>query len=135
MPISPSKAQTNHGREKTKSRRRSIVLLAVAAAFIVFVLYSLVMIEPVQVVNGHIERQGDRVFVQGVLKNSGSDLKAISVEVSYFDQRGKKLAEDKIRVEGLRHEAEVPFKTPARELTGASDFSIRLDRGRNAYGN
>ncbi len=135
MPISPSKPATNHAREKTKSRRRSIALLAIAAAFIVFVLYSLVTIEPVQVVDGRIERQGDRVFVQGVLKNSGPDLKAISVEVSYFDQRGKKLAEDKLRVEGLRHEAAVPFKTPARELAGVSDFSIHLDRGRNAYGN
>ena len=121
--------------DKMRSRRRALVLLALAAAFVVFVFYSLERVEPVKVVGGRIERQGGHVFVQGVLRNTGPDLQAIGLEVSYYDGRGNKLAEDKLEVEGLRHGADVPFKMPARELGGVSDFSIHLDRGRNPYGN
>ncbi len=101
----------------------------------VFVFYSLAQVEPVKVVGGRIEHQGGRAFVQGVLRNTGPGLRAIDIEVTYYDERGNKLAEDKLAVEGLRHGADVPFKMPARELAGVSDFSIRLDRGRNPYGN
>jgi len=131
LPIA-AKIATN---KKSRSRRRALILLALAVAFVVFVFYSLAQVEPVKVVGDRIERQGGRVFVQGVLRNTGPDLQAISLDVTYYDERGNKLAEDKLAVEGLHHGADVPFKMPARELAGVSDFSIRLDRGRNPYGN
>ena len=120
---------------KIRSRKRTLILLAAIGAFIGFVFYSLERIEPVKVVDGRIERQGDRVFIRGVLRNTGPDLQALALEVSYYDGQGHKLAADKVEVGLLRHGTDVPFKTPARELAGVSDFSIYLDRGRNPYGN
>jgi hypothetical protein len=111
------------------------VAFGLVAAFVAFVFYSLERVEPIKVIGGRIEHEGGRVFVEGALKNTGPDVPAIGLEVNYYDGRGNKLGEDKLDVAGLRHGAEVPFKMPARDLAGASDFSIHLDRGRNPYGN
>ena len=118
-----------------KSRKRGLILLAVVTAFVAFVFYSLTGVEPVKVTGGHLERQGGRVMVRGVLHNTGPDLKTLGVEVTYYDSRGHKLAQDRLEVANLRHDADVPFQAPERELPEASDFSIQLDRGRNPYGN
>ena len=122
-------------KRKLRSRKRMTTLALVALAFVIFVFYSLERVEPVKVLVSAIQHEGDRVFVQGVLRNTGSDLGAVGLEVSYYDQRGKKLADDRIEVDGLRSDTDVPFKTPARELAGVSEFSLRVDRGHNPYGN
>jgi len=121
--------------KKTGSRKGILMLLALAAAFIGFVFYSLERVEPLKVLDSRMERQGDRVFVQGTIRNTGHDLPAVELEVSYYDERGAKLASDRLTISGLRHDADVSFKTPAHQLAGAESFSIYFDRGRNPYGN
>ena len=121
--------------KKTGSRKGILMLLVLAAAFIGFVFYSLERVEPLKVLDSRMERQGDHVFVQGTIRNTGHDLPAVGLEVSYYDERGAKLASDRLTISGLRHDADVSFKTPAHQLAGAESFSIYFDRGRNPYGN
>ncbi len=131
MPTRPTAAES----KKTRSRKRVLILLAAVVAFIGFVFYSLERVEPLKVVESRMERQGDRVFVEGTIRNTGPDLPAVEIEVSYYDERGAKLASDKLTVSGLREGANVAFKTPSRQLAGAGSFSIYFNRGRNPYGN
>jgi hypothetical protein len=121
--------------KKTRPRKRILILLAAVAAFIGFVFYSLERVEPLKVIDSRMERQGDRVFVEGTIRNTGPDLPGVELEVSYYDERGAKLASDKLTVSGLREGADVTFKTPVRQLAGAGSFSIYFNRGRNPYGN
>ncbi len=126
---------TATGNKKTGSRARILIPLAAVAAFIGFVFYSLERIEPLKVIESRMQRQGDLIFVEGTIRNTGPDLRAIELEASYYDERGAKLGSDKVAVSDLRQGADVSFKTPARQLAGAASFSIYFNRGRNPYGN
>jgi hypothetical protein len=120
---------------KRKGFRRAPLLIPLSIVFIVFVFYSLERVEPIKVVGDRIERQGDLVFVEGTLRNTGADAHELDLEVSYFDKGGRKIGDDKIEVKSLPSGADLPFKMPVRQLSGVKDYSLRLDRGHNPYGN
>jgi hypothetical protein len=110
-------------------------MLAIAVAFVGFVFYSLMTVQPVEVVNSHLEHDGSRVFVVGELHNTASEPRAIDLEVHYYDRNGRALGQDTIKVDGLNPGAERGFKSPPREIAGVNDYSLYLNNGRNPYGN
>ena len=115
--------------------RQVPLLIPLSIVFIIFVFYSLERVEPIKVVGDRIERQGDQVFVEGTLKNTGADAQQLNLEVSYFDKGGRKIGDDTLEVKSLPGGTDMPFKMPVHQLSGVKDYSLRLDRGHNPYGN
>ena len=114
-------------------RRGAIIVLLAALCFAVF--YSLVGAEPVKVAGTRLVRSGDRVSVEGEVRNTGDDTGPLEVEVSYFDRDGHSLGKDVVSMDGLRHGAAAHFRSSPRPDDGLADFSIYLNHGRNPYGN
>jgi len=104
-------------------------------AFAGFVIYSLFTLEPVRVVRSHLEHDGSRVFVTGVVRNMADHARGIELEVHYYDRNGRPLGQDSLDLDGLQAGAMRDFKSPPRVLEGVKDFSIYLNNGRNSYGN
>ncbi|MFI5351925.1 MAG: FxLYD domain-containing protein [Candidatus Binatales bacterium] len=111
------------------------LMVAGAVAFVALVFAMLARVEPIQVVSSRLDRAGDQVSVEGVLRNTGPDAGAVSLEVSYYDSQGRKLAADAVPVGRLRSGAKIDFSSPARRLEDVQSFSVYVDRGRNPYGN
>lgn len=116
-------------------RKSGYVILAIAVAFVAFVGYSLTHVQPVEVVQKHLERHGNKVFVEGEVKNTGSKPAAIDLEIHYYNRAGRPLAQDRLTLYNLRPGSITPFKGPVHEMDGAVDFSLYLNHGRNPYGN
>ncbi|MGO9450228.1 MAG: FxLYD domain-containing protein [Candidatus Binataceae bacterium] len=116
-------------------RIRKIALVAVAAAFVGWVFYSLMHVEPVRVVESNLRHEDGQVFVEGKLENTGADVGPIDLEIHYYDNTGRALGQDKVVIDGLKGGAAARFRTPVRTLDGVSEFSIYLNHGRNPYGN
>ena len=110
-------------------------MLASALAFVGFVFYSLISVEPVKVVQSHLERDGNHVFVTGQVRNTADRARAIELEVHYFDRNGRALGQDTLTLDGLEAGAVRDFKSPPRTINGVDDFSIYMNNGRNPYGN
>lgn len=115
--------------------RSTWIVLGVAVVFVGFVFYSLTHVQPVQVLGSHLEHQGDKVFVEGEVKNTGSHASAVDLEVHYYDRNGRPLGQDVLKLTGLDAGSVRMFKSPPHDLSGVSDFSIYLNHGRNPYGN
>jgi hypothetical protein len=119
-------------------RRRRVgggLIFVGAILFAVMVLRMLAHVEPIEVVNSRLDRAGAEVAVEGLIRNTGSDSDAVSIEVRYFDGEGRKLAEDRVPLAPLASGAETGFKSRLRRLDDVRDFTIYIDRGRNPYGN
>ena len=116
-------------------RKGAWIMLAAALAFAGFVFYSLVSVEPIKVVQSHLEHDRDRVYVAGQVRNTGSHVRAIELEVHYYDRNGRPLGQDTLTLDGLAAGAVRDFKSPPREIAGVQDFSIYMNNGRNPYGN
>jgi len=116
-------------------RPAAALLVAGALVFVALVFAMLVRVEPIEVVSSRLDRAGDQVSVEGLLTNTGPDAGAISLEVSYYDSQGRRLAEDKVPVGRLQSGAKIGFSSPARHLEDVRSFTVYVDRGRNPYGN
>jgi hypothetical protein len=116
-------------------RRSAIVVLLGALIFVGYVFYALVGAEPVKVSETRLVRSGDRVAVEGEVRNSGDDTGPLEVEVRYFDRTGRSVGKDTVSLDGLRRGAAAHFKSSPRRDDGIADFSIYLNHGRNPYGN
>jgi hypothetical protein len=116
-------------------RPASALMIAGAAAFAAIVFAMLARVEPIEVVSTRLDRTGDQVSVEGVLRNTGPDAGAVSLEVSYYDGQGRRLADDKVPVGRLQSGAKIGFSSPARQLRDVGSFTVYVDRGRNPYGN
>jgi hypothetical protein len=110
-------------------------MLAAAVAFAGFVFYSLVSVEPIKVVRSHLEHDGHRVYVAGQVRNTADHVRAIELEVHYYDGNGRPLGQDTLALDGLEAGAVREFKSPPRTIDGVEDFSIYMNNGRNPYGN
>lgn len=110
-------------------------MLAGGLVFAGFVIFSLITLEPVEVVRSHLEHDGNRVFVAGAVRNTASHARGIELEVHYYDRNGRPLGQDSLNLEGLQAGAIRDFKSPSRVLEGVEDFTIYLNNGRNPYGN
>ena len=116
-------------------RKSAIVVLLGALIFAGYVFYALVGVEPVKVGETRLVRSGDRVSVEGEVRNSGDDTGPLQVEVNYFDRDGRSIGKDTVTMDGLRRGAAAHFKSKSRPDDGVADFSIYLNHGRNPYGN
>jgi hypothetical protein len=112
-----------------------MVLLVVAAGFAAFVFYSLLRVEPVRVMRSALEHRDGKVFVAGMLRNTGGKTGPLDLEVHYFDSSGRQIGQEKIVVGAMAKGAQASFQTPERDLPGVSEFSIYMNHGRNPYGN
>ena len=110
-------------------------MLAGGIAFAGFVFYSLLSVEPVKVVNSHLEHSSGLVDVAGQVRNTAERARAIELEVHYYDRIGRPLGQDTLTLSGLGPGATRAFKSPPRAIDGVEDFSIYLNNGRNPYGN
>ena len=121
---------------RRRNRLGTLLIAGAAAAFAVMVFTMLAHVEPIEVVDSRLVRSGDSTFIQGKVRNAGSDAGPIAIQVRYFDTNGRKLAEDEVKLPRLGAGAEADFSSPARELpSDVRDFTIYVDRGRNPYGN
>ena len=116
-------------------RKSAITILLVALCFAAYVFYSLIGVEPVKVADTRLVRSGDRVSVEGEVRNTGDDTGPLQLEVHYFDRDGHSIGKDVVSMDGLRHGAAAHFKSSTRPDDGVADFSIYLNHGRNPYGN
>ena len=116
-------------------RKGAIFVLLAALGFAGYVFYSLAGAEPLKVAESRLVRSGDRVSVEGEVRNTGDDTGPLQVEVSYFDRNGHSLGKDLVSIDGLAHGATARFKSSPRSDNGVADFSIYLNHGRNPYGN
>jgi hypothetical protein len=115
--------------------RTSWLLLALSAAFASLVFYSLLEAEPVRVTASHLEHRDGQVYVQGEVTNKGATVRAIDLEVHYYDSRGRLLSDDTLELDHLRPGEIRRFRSPPRSSAEVNDFSILLNHGRNPYGN
>ena len=104
-----------------------------AFAAIVFALLS--RAQPVKVLDSHFERDGDRVFVSGDLRNAGATAAEFDLEIHYFDRAGRAMGEDRLRIGPMQAGAEEHFRGPAHPAGSVQNFSLYLNQGRNPYGN
>ena len=116
-------------------RKSAVIVLLVALCFAGYVFYSLSGVEPVKVADTRLVRSGDRVSVEGEVRNTGDDTGPLQLEVHYFDRDGHSIGKDVVSMDGLRHGAAAHFESSARPDDGVADFSIYLNHGRNPYGN
>jgi hypothetical protein len=119
----------------SEMRKGAWIMAVGALGFAGFVFYSLISVEPIKVVQSHLEQDGDRVYVAGQVRNTGSHERAIELEVHYYDRSGRPLGQDTIDLVGLPAGGMRDFKSPPREIAGVQDFSIYMNNGRNPYGN
>src|ERR1700730_2845222 len=110
-----------------------ILVGAMVFAAIVFVLLSCV--QPVKVIDTHLERDGENVFVAGELRNAGANPVTLDLEIHYYDHAGRPLGEDRLQGGPLRAGAQEHFRGPGRAVGSVEDFSLYLTQGRNPYGN
>ncbi len=116
-------------------RKGAFIILLGALCFAAYVLYSLTGVEPVKVADARLIRSGDRVSVEGEVRNTGDDTGPLELEVRYFDRDGRSIGKDVVSMGGLRHGAATHFRSSPHRDDGVADFSIYLNHGRNPYGN
>ena len=116
-------------------RKGAIIVLLGALCFAGYVFYALVGAEPVKVAETRLVRSGDRVLVEGEVRNTGDDTGPLQLEIHYFDHDGHSIGKDIVSMDGLRRGAAAHFKSSPRPDDGVADFSIYLNHGRNPYGN
>jgi hypothetical protein len=116
-------------------RKGTILILLGAMAFAVIVFVRLAHVQPIKVSGSHLEHAGDKVFVAGDLRNTGSRPASIDLEIHYYDRAGRPLGEDRLQVGPLGAGARKHFRGPAHTAGLVEDFSLYLNQGRNPYGN
>jgi hypothetical protein len=115
-------------------KKGTAIVLIVAGGFILYVFFSLLNAEPVQVTS-QLARSGGLVFVQGELSNAGEASGPVTVEVRYYNQAGATIARDTLNLHPLGKGASEPFQSPHRTLPDVTSYSIYLNHGKNPYGN
>ena len=116
-------------------RKSSVVVFALLSAFTLFLIYSLLKVSPVTVIASHLQREGDRVFITGEVRNTSDHPASIDLEVHYFDRTGRAIGQNTVALDTIAANGVREFKTPALVLNGVADFSLYLNHGRNPYGN
>jgi hypothetical protein len=122
-------------RKGGKGGKGGWIMIAGGVLFAGFVFYSLSTVEPVKVLQSHLEHRGDSVFVSGQVRNTADHPRAIDLEVHYYDHNGRPIGQDSITLDELAAGAVRDFRSPPRPLEGVADFSLYMNNGRNPYGN
>jgi len=116
-------------------RKGSLIIALAALSFGALVIYLLLKAEPIEVVESRMVRDGAVVSVEGRVRNSGAAIADVVLIVAFFDARGRAVHEETLNLGKLEPNAALPFSTSAGVLRGAGRYSIRVERGKNPYGN
>lgn len=116
-------------------RKASLAILAAALGFGALVLYLLSHAEPIEVIEGRLVRNGTVVSLEGKVRNSGEEPANVSIEVQWFDSRGRAIAAETLDLGMVDAQAVAQFSTRPRDAASADRYTIRVDRGKNPYGN
>ena len=116
-------------------RRSTLGLLGIGLVFVVFVFYSLMRVEPLQVSSCRLLRLGDSVVVRGMLTNTSPHPVQAALDVRFFDRGGRKIGHQELLLGQLQPGKSVDFATSPREGAGVEDFTVLVDHGTNMYGN
>jgi len=117
-------------------RRSTGIVLAIGLLFGAFVFYSLMRVEPVEVLHSRLVRDGGQVYVAGEVRDSGDRaVGMVKLELHYFGQDGRALGQDTLDLGNLEPKQSKQFQGPARTLAGVQDYSIYINHERNPYGN
>ena len=115
--------------------RGRVLSIVVALAIVVAVLMSLREEERFAVENLHVEQAPGGARVAGTLVSRGDAAAAVRVELSIVEQGARGLAEkETIELHDLGAGARVAFAGTPRPGT-IETYSVRIDQGRNPYGN
>jgi hypothetical protein len=116
-------------------RRATLILLLFSAAFCVFVFYSLLHLEPLQISGEHLEHMGNSVVVAGKVLNGGSKPQSAGLKVQLYDRAGHRLASADVTLGRLAPGQSVAFSSRPIDASEAENFTIQVDHGTNMYGN
>jgi hypothetical protein len=116
-------------------RKGTLFILLGAIAFTAVVFVLLADVQPIKVISSRLDHEGDKVFVTGDLRNTGTRPASIDLEIHYYDRAGRPLGEDRLQVGPLGAGAREHFRGPAHAAGSVEDFSLYLNQGRNPYGN
>jgi hypothetical protein len=115
-------------------RRSGLFLILISAIFIIFVFYSLLHLEPLEVSGGRLQHLGASVVVVGSVINHGSRPQSAGLKVQFYDGAGRKLAVQELDLGRLAPGQRMAF-TSRPVAAQAQTFTIQVDRGSNMYGN
>lgn len=116
-------------------RYSSKILLIVALAFVAFVFYSLLRVEPIEISSAKLRHVGGDVVVAGVVENTGPSIKGARLKLRLFDGHGEPVGQREIMLGPLKHGASRKFSSPPIAAPGATEYSVAVDRGTDMYGN
>jgi hypothetical protein len=116
-------------------RKGSLIIALCALSFGALVIYLLTKAEPIQVFESRMVRDGAVVSVQGRVRNLGAVSAEIVLVVAFFDAGGRAIHEETLNLGKLEPNAALPFSTSSGEFQSADRYSIRVERGKNPYGN
>ncbi|HKD68181.1 MAG TPA: FxLYD domain-containing protein [Candidatus Binataceae bacterium] len=116
-------------------RRTTLIVIGVSLIFVLFVFYSLLHQEPIQISGGRLERAGGTVILRGIAINTGSAPEVGSLKVKLFDSAGHTLSDQTLELGKLSPGQSISFASPAINASKAEKFTIQVDHGANMYGN
>lgn len=117
-------------------RTSTWIVLACGIGFAGFVFYSLLRVEPIQVMHSSLVRDGGQIYVAGELQDTAdAAVSAVRIELHYFDRNSRPVGQDTLVVGDLKPYESRQFRGPPRSFVGVSDYSIYVNHGRNPYGN
>jgi hypothetical protein len=122
-------------RSEGKRTQRTLITLGVVIAFIGYFFWALQSEEVFRVVSKKLEQTDAGIVVSGEVHNTTTNASAINVEVTLFNDRGQKLAEETVVLADVQAGGTVPFRTQPKRLTNVKDYTIYVNTGRNMYGN
>ncbi len=122
-------------RSESKRTQRTIVWLGVVAALVGYFFWALQAEEVFRVVSKKLEQTDAGVIISGEVHNTTTSASALNVEVTLFNQRGQKLAEETVALDNVQAGGTVSFRTQPKQVTDVKDYTIYVNTGRNMYGN
>lgn len=116
-------------------RRRTFAWLIILVGFLGYFVWALRSEEVFRVVNKKLEQTPNGIVVSGEVLNTAAAARGVNVDVTFFDQQGRQLAQETIPLAQLAAGATAPFRTQPRTLTTMKDYTIHVNTGPNMYGN
>ncbi|MGE0824104.1 MAG: FxLYD domain-containing protein [Candidatus Binatia bacterium] len=122
-------------RRQNIRRQRTLLWLGVAVVFLSYFFWALQAEEVFRVVTKKLEQTEAGVVVSGEVHNTTATPSAVNVEVTLFDEQGRKLSEETVALSPIDAGGTAVFRTQPKRLTAVKDYTIYVNTGRNMYGN
>lgn len=122
-------------RRRNKRIIRTIVGLLCGFGFAGYMIWALQAEEAFRVVSKKLEQTSAGLVVSGEIYNVSATTASVNVEVAFFSNDGRKIAEEVVELSQLPIGSSASFRTQPKMLFDVKDYSIYLHSGRNMYGN